>query len=88
MTNDSVTGTGQTGQDAQTSKKPFFEIASLTENDVTTWHWCLWSANGRKMATNAEFYDSKKAVVAGIKNMLKMCGEVKLIVQAGEPIDV
>jgi uncharacterized protein YegP (UPF0339 family) len=40
------TATGQTGQ----RRNPYFEIARDQEGK---YHWTLWSANGRAMATNA-----------------------------------
>lgn len=55
--------TVQTGQKAN-RQTPYFEIA---EDDDHSWHWMLWAANGRMMATNAIPYRLEKECLQAIR---------------------
>lgn len=60
----------------------YFEVA--TDEDGT-FHWCLWSANGRMMARNAASYERQKDVVQAIRNLQRLIPSVQLIVKTEPP---
>lgn len=70
-TNDDTPATVQNGHEeaseAPAAKKPYFEVAKDAKG---TWHWCLWSANGRMLATNAVQYERRNDCTKAIQSML------------------
>lgn len=50
-------------------RKPSIELAA---DDGGEWHWILWSANGRPIASNPIGYHSQNDCISAIRGFLKM----------------
>lgn len=64
--------TGQTGQKVP----PWVEVA---QDEEGKWHWCLWSSNGRQLATNIVPYERQKDAVQAYKNAAEAFAEAKVV---------
>lgn len=62
----------------QTGRNVWFEISQDTDG---TWHWVLWSGNGRMLARNALPMETQRVCEKSVKNMVKACGVAKYIVK-------
>lgn len=70
--------TGQTGQ-AGRQHTPFFEIS---EDGGGDFHWCLWSGNGRQLATNPIPYARQKDALQAIKSLSGVAAKATIVVKS------
>ena len=72
--------TVQTVQEEQTrsQREPYFEMAKDADGQ---WAWCLWSGNGRMMATSAITYTQANDCKSAIQTINgKLGGKLKIVV--------
>ncbi len=49
-------------------RTPYIEVA---KDEKGRWHWCLWSANGRMLATNPNPYERRAECTGAVETMMK-----------------
>lgn len=68
------------GDDAALQKRTaYFEVAMDKQGQ---WHWCLWTANGRAMALNADGYNERNDCTRAIETLQEIMKQPLQIVVA------
>jgi uncharacterized protein YegP (UPF0339 family) len=64
--------------------KPLIEMA---EDAHGNWHWCLWSANGRALATNADPFTRRNDCEQSITAVKKAISSAAVVIATQPPSD-
>lgn len=67
-----------TGPTTSKPNEPFYELAQ--DPGGRGWVWCLWSGNGRMLASSPEPYPAKKHAMQAIRTLEENTRNAKLIV--------